>query len=124
MQSTTVPALVMRRIYGASPARVYQAWTDPDLAAQFLCPEGMRIPEITLDVRVGGRYRIVMQGEGGEQFIAYGVYREVRPAERLSMTWQWEEDDPSQEHETLLTLEFTAHEKGTEFVLTHERLAS
>jgi predicted enzyme related to lactoylglutathione lyase len=75
-------------------------------------------------VRVGGRYRIAMLTPDGETFVAHGTYREVVPAQRLVMTWAWEEDDPADVHESLLTLEFAAHEDGTELTLTHENLAS
>ncbi len=124
MQSTVVPALVIRRTYEAPPQRVYEAWTNPELAQQFLCPAGMTVGDLKLDVRAGGKFRIEMLTPEGEPFVAYGVYREVVPASRLSMTWQWEEENPADSHETLLTLEFKPHGKGTEFILTHERLAS
>ncbi|MDQ2871592.1 MAG: SRPBCC domain-containing protein, partial [Candidatus Eremiobacteraeota bacterium] len=39
-------------------------------------------------------------------------------------TWKWDEDAPEEEHETLLTLDFTPHGNGTELTLTHELLAS
>lgn len=124
MQSAAVPALVIRRTYDASPQRVYQAWADPELARQFLCPAGMTVGEARIDVRVGGEYRIEMLTPSGERFVAHGVYREVVPAARLSMTWQWEEENPADEHETLLTVEFNKYGSGTELILTHERLAS
>lgn len=124
MQSTVVPALVIRRTYSASPERVYEAWTDPKLAQQFLCPAGMTAPEVQMDVRTGGKFRIVMMLPSGEPYVAYGVYRDVQPNKRLSMTWQWEEENPADEHESLLTIEFNAHGSGTELILTHEKLAS
>lgn len=120
---TTVPALVIRRVYAAPPERLYAVWTDPQLA-QFLCPQGMTVNEAAMDVRVGGSYKIDMRTAEDEAFIAYGTYREVQPPTRLSMTWQWQEDNPAEEHETLLTLEFNAHGEGTELVLTHEHLSS
>ncbi len=124
MQSTSIPALMIRRVLKASPQRVYQAWTDPALAQQFMCPSEVTVPEIALDVRVGGSYRIVMQREDGEQLVVRGTYRDVRPNERLSMTWQWEEDDPKDEYETLLTIDLTPHGSGTELTLTHEHFQS
>lgn len=120
---TTVPALVIRRTYDASPERVYEAWTTPELAKQFLGP-GEMAADVAMDVRVGGTYRIVMNQPDGEQYIVGGVYREVRPPRRLQMTWRWQEDNPQDEHETLLTLEFNPHNGGTELVLTHEQLKS
>lgn len=118
------PALVLRRTYKASPDTLFSAWTTPESARHFMGPEDVTIPEIEMDVRVGGAYRITMLLGDGERMVVRGVYREVRRPDRLSMTWQWEEDDPSQAHETLLSLDF--HDRGgeTEVVLTHENFAS
>lgn len=124
MNTTTVPALVIHRMFSASPERVYEAWTQPELAKQFMCPEGVTIGDMSMDVRVGGTYRIVMKNPAHEDYVAYGTYREVQPARRLSMTWTWEEDTKEEEHETLLTVEFAPHGSGTELTLTHEQLAS
>ena len=124
MPTTTVPALVIRRTFHAPPARIYEAWTDPQLARRFLCPNDVTLSEAAFDVRVGGHYRIAMLNPDGETFVAHGTYREVVPAQRLVMTWAWEEDDPADVHESLLTLEFAPHADGTELTLTHENLAS
>ncbi len=122
MQST-IPALVIRRILNAPPQRVYEAWTNPQLAQQFLCPGDTRIAEISLDVRAGGAYRIVMQKPDGELLPVRGVYQEVLPGKRLPMTWRWEEDEPEDEYDTLLSIDFAPHGNGTELTLTHERFA-
>ncbi len=124
MKSFTVPALVIRREYAAPPQRVYEAWTDPQIAREFLCPQGMTVGDIAMDVRAGGTYRIDMRTAENEAYVAFGTYRDVQPGRRLSMTWQWQEDNPAEEHETLLTLEFNPRGSGTELVLTHERLSS
>jgi len=124
MKSFTVPALVIRRVYAAPPQRVYDAWTNPELAREFLCPQGMTVADAAMDVRAGGTYRIDMRTAENEAYVAFGTYRDVQPARRLSMTWQWEEDNPAEQHETLLTLEFNPHGSGTEVILTHERLSS
>jgi uncharacterized protein YndB with AHSA1/START domain len=120
MQSPTVPALVIRRILSASPERVYAAWTDPQLASQFICPEDVTVADVAFDVRRGGAYHISMRMTNGEIWTVRGIYREVIPNARLSMTWKWDEEDPSAEQETLLTLDFAPHGSGTELTLTHE----
>lgn len=124
MMQTTIPALVIRRTYAASPQRVYEAWTNPELAKQFLCPADVTVGEVKMDVRPGGTFKIEMLHDDHEPYVAYGTYQEVAPASRLVMTWRWEEENPSDEHETLLTIEFNAHGSGTELVLTHENLAN
>jgi glutathione S-transferase len=124
MQSSVIPAIVIRRVLGAPPERVYQAWTDPQLATQFLCPADVSVADVAFDVRVGGAYHIAMRVSNGEIWTVRGVYREVRPNSRLSMTWKWDDDDPSAEQETLLTIELAPHDGGTELTLTHEQFKS
>ncbi len=123
-QTPILPRVVLRRKYNASRERVFAAWTQPDIAAKFLGPGDITIPEVQMDVRSGGSYRITMLKPDGERMVARGTYREVRPPERLSMTWRWEEDDPADEHESLLTLEFNELGSGTELVLTHDQFIS
>lgn len=123
-RTLTEPALVLRRTYAAPRERVFRAWTSPEIAAKFFCPEDIAPGKIEMDVRPGGRYRIEMIRPDGDSWFVGGEYRDVREPERLSMTWVWEEDDKSQEHESMLTLEFFAAGSGTELVLTHERFAS
>jgi uncharacterized protein YndB with AHSA1/START domain len=119
-----VPALVLRRTYAAPRQRVFDAWTKPELALKFFGPGDVKVPEVRMDVRTGGSYSIVMLMPDGERMNVGGTYRDVRPPERLSMTWRWEEDKPEDEFDTLLTLEFNEVDGGTELVLTHEQLAS
>jgi uncharacterized protein YndB with AHSA1/START domain len=119
-----VPAIVLRRTYRAPRQRVFDAWTTPQLAAKFLGPGDVTVPEVEMDVRQGGTYRIVMLMPDGERYIAGGTYREVLAPERLSMTWRWEEDNPADEYDSLLSLEFNEVAGGTELVLTHEQLQS
>lgn len=118
------PALVLRRTYKVSRDALFAAWTKPESARLFLGPDDVTIAEIEMDVRVGGTYRITMLLADGERMVVGGVYREVRRPERLSMTWRWEEDEPSQERDTLLSLDFNDVAGETELVLTHEDFAS
>lgn len=119
-----VPPLVLRRTYAAPRQRVFDAWTKPELAMKFLGTGDVTVPEVRMDVQTGGSFSIVMLMPDGERWNVRGTYREVRPPERLAMTWRWEEDKPEDEHDTLLTLEFNELDGGTELVLTHELLAS
>ncbi len=123
-QTPVVPAIVLRRKYKAPRERVFAAWTQPGTAAKFLGPNDVTIPEVQMDVRTGGSYRITMLMPDGERWIVRGVYREVRAPERLSMTWRWEEDNKADERESLLTLDFNELGGETELVLTHEQLIS
>lgn len=117
---TTVHNLRISSTIRAPRDKVYAAWTTPAILSKWFAP-GQRnpLPEI-LDVRPGGKYRIVMKGDDDSP-VAIGEYREVVPGEKLVFTWGWE-GDPSQP--TLVTVTFADAKGGTEVVLLHERFAS
>jgi len=113
-------ALCIRRTFPAARERVFRAWTDPEELKRWSAPaDDYTIPTVEVDLRVGGRYRIEMRNPEGELHIAHGVYREVRPPERLVYSWAWE-TDPDRGH-TQVTVDFLARGDATEVVLTHER---
>ncbi len=119
--TTNAPTtLTMKHNFNTSPQHVYQAWTDPKIMREFMCPGEITCTEAEADVRVGGRFRIVMVQPDGEKFTASGTYRELVPNERIVCTWSWDEDDPALERETMLTLEFAPRGSQTELTLTHE----
>jgi uncharacterized protein YndB with AHSA1/START domain len=104
----------------APRAKVFAAWTTPDILSKWFAP-GTRTPSPeTLDVRPGGKYRIVMKGEEDSP-TAVGEYVDVIANEKLVFTWGWE-GDPSPP--TLVTVTFADRVGGTEVVLVHERFAT
>ena len=114
-------SLHIRRVYEAPVAAVWAAWTDPKQMKQWMGPnDAPRESEVTTDVRVGGRYRIVMHSPDGETHRVGGVYREVVLNKRLVYTWAWES---TPERESLVTVEFKPTKAGTEVVLAHQRFA-
>lgn len=118
--TATVPTLTLRRTFSAPRARVFAAWTRPEQIRQWFCPPGFSMPEADLDLRVGGRYRIAMRNADGEDYIAGGVFTEVRAPERLAYTWRWVEDDPADERDTSITIDFIDRGAETEMVFRHE----
>jgi uncharacterized protein YndB with AHSA1/START domain len=75
--------VVITRVFDASRALVWQAWTDPKMMAQWFGPRGFSNPVCELDVRKGGSLRIVMRGPDGNDYPMKGVFREVVAPERL-----------------------------------------
>jgi len=57
--------VMLEKIYDASPEMVWQAWTNPKMLKQWWGPYNVTIPECEVDLRVGGKFYIVMEaGEG------------------------------------------------------------
>lgn len=116
---TAKPSLSLVRSFKVSPAKVYRAWTDPQAMMRWFAPsDAFSIPHVEADVRVGGRYRIVMRSPDGEQHDVSGVYREVVPNEKLVFTWAWRS---TPERESLVTVVLRPAGGGTELTLTHEQ---
>jgi uncharacterized protein YndB with AHSA1/START domain len=124
LQSPAVAALVLRRTYRVPRERVFAAWTNPEIAARFLRSGDGKATDIRMDVKIGGTFSIAIDSGENGLFVARGTYLEVNEPKRLVMTWRWEEDDPADEHESLLSLDFNERSGETELVLTHEKLAS
>jgi len=78
--------LVLERVFDAPPARVYQAWTDPEILKQWFAPKPFTTPSAVLDVRPGGSSTIVMRDPDGNEYPNQGVYLEVEPGRKLVST--------------------------------------
>lgn len=96
------------RTFEATPEEIWQAWTDPDLAAQWWHPRGMSTPreEVEIDARVGGRYTYTMVNDASDdRVVTGGVYRDVVPFERLVLTWGNSDGHPDDQPVITITLE-------------------
>lgn len=99
---------------------VYKAWTDPEGLREWMCPGDIISAEATLDVRVGGSFRITMRSKD-RVHEHVGTYQVVEPPAKLSFTWSGL-DNPNEV--TLVTVEFTARGDESELVITHDRFTN
>jgi uncharacterized protein YndB with AHSA1/START domain len=120
---TSTEPLVLKRMFDAPPERVFAAWADPALLAQWWGPPGSRVIVIELDIRVGGRYRFHIEQPDAGTHLLSGIYQVVQPPSKLVFTWQWENPEMDIGN-SLVTLEFHAHGMKTELRLTHAQLPS
>jgi uncharacterized protein YndB with AHSA1/START domain len=123
--------LIVRRMLNAAPERAFEAWTSPEHIQQWMRAEpGIVVPLATMDLRVGGKFRIQMKKPDGEFYTAVGEFREVKTPTRLVYTWAWEKDGSGADFgevegtPSLVTVEFLKRGECTELVLTHTRLAT
>ena len=117
----TKPSLTLNRHYPVAPEKVWRAWTDPQALSKWWGPgPGEPVSAAELDVRAGGRFRIVFGGPDGKAHECAGVYREVVPNRRLVFTWSWPRTTP--ERISVVTVEFKAAPQGTDLSFTHEQL--
>jgi uncharacterized protein YndB with AHSA1/START domain len=121
-QSVKERTLVMVRRLPAAAQKVFEAWTDEQQLAKWMGPKDMTVPKAKSDPREGGNYRITMRSPEGKEFTVSGQYCEVRPAERIVMTWSWEEEG-GHGPVTCMTVELKPAGKATEMRFHHALFA-
>jgi uncharacterized protein YndB with AHSA1/START domain len=86
--------LRIERTFSASAAAVFDAWTSVDVLRRWW-PAGLgwSTPVAEVDLRVGGRLRLVMRDQAGAEYGGAGRYLEIDRPTRLVFSWEW--DDPS-----------------------------
>ena len=123
----------IRRTFAAPRERVFAAWARREQLEQWMCKDVSQHVVIhhEQDIHTGGRYLMeVRDPVKYETYWGKGVYREVKPPEKIVFTWSWTRTTPdgAQLHpdspETVVTVEFFARGNSTEVVLTHAVFAS
>jgi len=115
--------LELRRVLEVPRERILGALIEPAELATWWGPQGFTIPEIDLDLRVGGRYRFTMQPPSGEPFHLSGEFRAIDAPSRLVYSFRWEEPDPD-DRTTVVTLSLLDVGEATELSLRQGEFAT
>ncbi|CAM3498170.1 MULTISPECIES: SRPBCC family protein [Paenibacillus] len=104
---------VVERTYAASPARVFQAWSDVNSKAKWFSK-----PEI-FEFRVGGREYSSGGPPEGPVFTFDACYQEIVPEERIVYSYSLDSDDIRMSV-SITTVELFPTESGTKLVFTEQ----
>ena len=114
-------AIRIERTFRAPVEAVFAAWTSAEMLRRWYPPgHDWDTPVAEVDVRVGGRLRIVMRSPSGDEFGGGGEYREIDPPRRLVFTWAWDRSEAA-EGTQLVEVEFTDNRDGTTTVVMINR---
>jgi uncharacterized protein YndB with AHSA1/START domain len=102
VERTSERELVVTRTVNGPARLVFEAWINAELFRRWWVPKsyGLTLLSCEMDVRVGGRYRLVFSHQASTMEF-FGTYREVTPHSRL--VWTNEEGDNG---ETVTTVTF------------------
>jgi uncharacterized protein YndB with AHSA1/START domain len=85
--------LEVSRVINASPDRLFEAWTTPDMIVRWWGAGGITCPEAEMDLAVGGRYRIANETPDGNVMWISGIFSKVDPPHELAYSWGMEPID-------------------------------
>jgi uncharacterized protein YndB with AHSA1/START domain len=111
--------ITIERVVGASPERVFAAWTDVEELAAWWWPQ-LAGTTYDVDARPGGRFRIHGPAIGAT---VSGVYTEVDPPRRLVFTWNWDDGEPDAVVEDTVVVTFEPAGGATLVTVAHTSAA-
>jgi uncharacterized protein YndB with AHSA1/START domain len=103
---------------------VFRAWTEPEHLQQwFATTPGAADNPTTVDLRVGGAWRLLMVEHADKSYVTGGIYHEIVEPERLAYWWGavdgWPSIDPDRpEDNPLFTVILNAVGRRTEMITT------
>lgn len=117
----TANSVTLHRVFTASPEKVYKAFTEADAIASWLPPYGFVCKVHSMDVRVGGTYKMSFTNfSTGNTHSFGGEYVELKPNEFLKYTDRF--DDPALPGVITTRIELRKVLCGTELFITQEDL--
>jgi uncharacterized protein YndB with AHSA1/START domain len=110
--NTTPQQLEVSRLINASPRRVFEAWTNPDMIIRWWGAGGVTCPAAEIDLTVGGTYRIANQTPDGATMWITGTFNRIEPPSALAYTWAMEPIAPDTAY-SLVEVAFDPKPDGT-----------
>lgn len=109
----------LHRVLTAPPQKIFKAFTDPDALASWLPPYGFTAKVHSMDVKVGGSYKMSFTNfSTGNGHSFGGEYLELIPNELIQYTDRF--DDPNLPGEMITTIKLKVVSCGTELSIVQE----
>ena len=117
------PTIEFRRAFDAPRELVWKVLTSNEHIKSWYGPRSMTCVSSEMDLRVGGKWRIVLRGPDGNDYSWSGEYRVLREPETIEQTW-WFEQIPEAKTIERLTLEAQGNRTVVHGLVTHKTLES
>ena len=108
--------VVVTRTFDAPARLVFEAWSRPELFKKWWVPRsmGMTLRSCELDVRTGGKYRLVFGDDPANTMAFFGKYLEVVPNKRIV----WTNEESGDEGSSVTTVTFEERDGKTLLVMS------
>jgi uncharacterized protein YndB with AHSA1/START domain len=80
---------------GASPERIFRALVTDEIEQWWGSPDTYRMSDLSTDLRVGGRWTVIVRTADGRDLPASGEFLEIEPPRRIVQTRAYGWDHPT-----------------------------
>ncbi len=107
----------MTKVFKTDSDTLFDLWTKPEHLQKWHRPHDtlFSTPDAEVDLRLGGKLKIVMDGPDGRHIVA-AEFTEIDRPKKLALNWRWE----GSEEVTKVTISMRPVADGTELTLIHE----
>ena len=120
--------IIVECYFAATPKRVFEAWTDPDIVMKWFGRTPNSLHSATIDLRQGGAWRFLESKDDQKSVGFEGKYLDIEPGERIVFTWSRVIARATGEREATpysqVEVVFSAKGRGTYVRLVHSAVHS
>ncbi len=120
--------IVVEGYFAAPPARVFEAWTDPNIVVKWFGRAPNSLHSATIDLRPGGAWKFLKSKDDDKSIGFEGQYLDIQPGEKLVFSWAHVIAHANGEREATpysrVEVIFTPKGKGTYVRLVHSAISS
>src|SRR5262249_32889668 len=95
-------SLVVRKTIRATAQYLFDVWTQPEHIKRWWGPANVTCVEATVDLRIGGGYRLGNRLPDGTVLWIVGQFEVIDPPHKLVYTWRLESETQGYERVTVL----------------------
>ena len=119
---SSMPGVEVRRVLDAPAGKVFAAFADQKLVAQWLRPSpDVKLTVLAFDFRPGGAYRFAYDVSDHQRMVVGGTFREIDAPARIVFTWLIEPPDEHAGIDSEVTVLLVPRGSYTELTIRHAR---
>jgi uncharacterized protein YndB with AHSA1/START domain len=112
--------LLIKKQYSQIAETLFDAWTQADKLKNWMGPASVVVDNCETSPQRDGKFMIEMKNTEDQSIhTTRGKYLIFDRPNKVQMSFKWDMPDAV---ETILTVEFKSNDRGTELILTHEKL--
>jgi uncharacterized protein YndB with AHSA1/START domain len=117
-----MPGVEVQRLLAASPERVFAAFSDQMLVAQWLRPStDVKLTVLAYDFRPEGTYCIAYDVSAEQRMVVGGIFRAIEAPALIVFTWLIEPPDEHAGLHSEVTVQLVPRGSSTESTIRHDK---